>query len=459
MSDILTEARRILTLAWPVAITNLQWIVLNLIDTVLVGHTSTRELGHLSAGRAITYVAIVCSLASLQGVMVFAARADGAGEPGRAGDALRQGLLFAGLLAATALVGLWISADWLMRVAGVPDELRTGGAFYVRMMALAYPPELAFLATSYFLEGISRPRVAMAINLTTLPINAVLAWALIGGHFGLPVLGAGGAAIGTALTVSLAAAAILAYVHLMPDAAYWGVAGVAEPFTGRWRRAWREGAALRMYALAPGISAALELIGFSILIAVSTRFGAATAGAFQGAVAFQNISMAASIGLASAAGVRVGNAIGAGQVDTILRRGLIAAALALGALLCFALLYRLQATALMGMISDDPAVTASGAAMLARLAPWLPFDGLQIVFLFVLRSLGDQVRAGAISILAFFLVMGGYGWWDATHGGGPLGLVDGLIWGMVTAAVLQTGRFVNRARAVDYAGRPISPVR
>ncbi len=455
MSDRIAETRRLLALAWPIALTNLHWIGLNLIDTLLVGHASTHELGHLSAGRAITYVAIVCALASFSSVLVFASRADGAGTPARAGDAWRQGMWLGGAMALAATGGLLIGADWLMRVADVPPDLAAGGARYVRMMALAYPAQFAFVVTSYFLEGISRPRVALVINLASFPVNALLAWALIEGQGGLPAMGAAGAALGTAITVSIAGAAIIAYVHAMPDAAYWGIARVPEPFAQRWARAWTEGAALRRFAIAPGVSAALELIGFSVLIALSTRFGAATAGAFQGAIAFQNISIAVGIGLASAAGVRVGNAVGANEPHLAAERGYLAAGLALAGLLVFAIVYHFAAGALMPIISSDPAVVAGGAAMLARVGPWLPFDGVQLVFLFALRSLGDQVWAGAISIVSFFGVMGGLGWWWVHKGAGPMALIDALIWGMIVALLLQGGRFVWKTRQAGSLSIPV----
>ncbi len=449
--DLGAEAGRLLRLAWPVALTNLHWIGLNLIDTILVGHASTTGLGHLSAGRAITYVAVVCAIASMSGILVFAARADGAGEQARAGDVLRQGLLFAAAMGVVACGGLWLTSDRLMIIAGVPEPLRAGGSFYVKMMALAYPPQFLFIAASYFLEGISRPRIAMWINIASFPVNALLAWVLINGKFGLPALGAGGAALGTALAVCGAAAAILVYVHLMPDAARYGVARVAEPFARQWARAWREGAALRRFAVAPGISSALELVGFAVLIALSTRFGAATAGAFQGAVAYQNITIAASIGLASAAGVRVGNAVGADEAHEVARRGFIAAALAAIFLLAMAILFRFSAGGLVLLISSDPAVVGEGAAMLRRLAPWMPFDGVSLVFLFALRSVDDQVAAGWISIVSFFVIMGGGGWWMVHRGGGAMSLVDALNLGIVIAALLQGGRFAWKARRVASA--------
>lgn len=448
MRDLGAEVGRLMRLAWPVALTNLHWIGLNLIDTMLVGHASTTGLGHLSAGRAITYVAVVCAIASMSGILVFAARADGAGEPARAGDVLRQGLLLAAAMGVVACVILLVFADRLMIVAGVPTALRNGGAFYVRMMALAYPPQFLFIAASYFLEGISRPRIAMWINIASFPVNALLAWVLIYGKFGLPALGAGGAALGTALAVCGAAAAILVYVHVMPDAARYGVARVAEPFARRWGRAWREGAALRRFAVAPGVSSALELIGFAVLIALSTRFGAATAGAFQSAIAYQNITVAASIGLASAAGVRVGNAVGAGETHELARRGFIAAALATIFLVAMAIVFLLGAGVLVPLISSDPAVVGEGTAMLRRLAPWMPFDGISLVFLFALRSVDDQVAAGWISILSFFVIMGGGGWWLVHRGGGAMSLVDILNVSVAIAALLQGGRFAWKTRTM-----------
>ena len=49
--------------------------------------------------------------------------------------------------------------------------------------------------------------------------------------------------------------------------------------------------------------------------------------------------------------------------------------------------------------------------MLPVWAPFILFDGVQVVLVYALRSLGDQVVAGVNSIVAFFLVTGGAGWW------------------------------------------------
>ena len=97
------------------------------------------------------------------------------------------------------MLRLW--AFDLLALVGVEPALQRPGAAVVEAMALAFPAQLLLAASSYFLEGISRPRRVMTVNLCMLPVNALLAWAWVGGHLGLPALGAVGAAYATA-TVS-----------------------------------------------------------------------------------------------------------------------------------------------------------------------------------------------------------------------------------------------------------------
>ena len=63
-------------------------------------------------------------------------------------------------------------------------------------------------------------------------------------------------------------------------------------------------------------------------MALSTRLGAAAAGGFQVMLSIHNLGFALSMGFGSAAGVRVGNAVGAGERDQAWPRALIAGGLA-----------------------------------------------------------------------------------------------------------------------------------
>jgi multidrug resistance protein, MATE family len=85
-------------------------------------------------------------------------------------------------------------------------------------------------------------------------------------------------------------------------------------------------------------------------------------------------------------------------------------------------------------------VRALAASMLAIMAAFLVFDGLQYVFGSALRSLGEQIWAGVNGIIGFFIVTGGLGWLLIRWGWGPDGLAYAAGLGMLVVGLLQFGR-------------------
>jgi multidrug resistance protein, MATE family len=433
-ADTMAEAGRIMRLAWPIMLTSLNWTLIQIIDVAVVGQAGTFELGALAASRALTFITIVTGLAGLSGVLVYTARADGAGRLGETGDLLRSGIILALLLGIGALILLISWPTRLLGVIGVAEELRTPGADVLVAMAYAYPFQYTIAAASYFLEGISRPQRVMAVNLSMLPVNALLDWAWVGGHWGFPAMGAVGAALATAVVSAGGAVAILILCWILPRAEARGVRDFSAASLRRslsWlpRIAW--------FGLVPGIAAALELAGFSWLIALSTQLGVVSAAAFQAMFSLHNLVFALAMGFGSAAGVRVGNAVGTGEFSEILPRILIACGLSVLILGSLAALFALLAQMIVSPFSADPAVLVLAGSMLALMAPFMIFDGLQYVLSYALRSLGDQVAAGINGIIAFFIVTGGLGWLLVRTGWGAHGLVYAAGAGMITCALLH----------------------
>ena len=433
----MAEAGRILRLAWPIMLTSLNWTLMHLIDVVVVGQFSTAELAALAASRTLTFISIVIGFGGLSGVLVYVSRADGGGRLAETGDVLRSGLGLALLLAAATMALLIARAEPLLWLVGVADPLNAPGAAVVRAMALAYPAQFILAASSFFLEGISRPRRVMAVYLSTLPLNALLAWAWVGGHLGLPALGAVGAAYATATASSAGALLMLLLCWRLPRAE---ARGVRDWSAAALRRALAGVRGLAWFGLVPAVAAALELAGFAWLLALSTQLGAAAAGAFQVMLSIHNIAFALSMGFGSAAGVRVGNAVGAGERAEAWPRALIAGGLSTIVLAVLSVGLVVFAEAAVWPFSNDPEVLALAASMLAVIAAFLVFDGLQYVFGSALRSLGEQVWAGLSGIVGFFLVTGGLGWWLVRAGWGPDGLAYAAGMGMLVSGLMQLGR-------------------
>ncbi|MHA6718384.1 MATE family efflux transporter [Sphingomonas sp. RS6] len=439
----MSETRRILALAWPVILTSLNWTILHITDVIVVGLAGTHQVAALGASRALIYPAIVMGLGALTGVLVYTSRADGAGDLPTTGRTLHQGMLLALLLGFASALLLHAAAVPMLAAIGVDSALIDDSAAVVRVMALAFPFQLITIAGSFFLEGVSRPARVTVVNLATLPVNAVLAWMLATGSLGAPALGAVGAAIATLIASALGAAGMIVAAWTLPRAAARGVHDLSA--LGRhdhWRGTWR----LARFGVVPAIASGLELVGFAILIALSTRLGEGTAHAFQIVFSIHNVTFAVALGFGSAAGVRAGNAVGEGLAQAAAGRTMIAATLAAAATGLLALGLLLAPAQVVALFPAAPAVHLGAAAMLMLWAPFILFDGVQVVFVYALRSLGDQIVAGVNGSIAFFAITGGLGVLLVDRGLGAQGLVLASGIGMAAAALLNGGRLLVLTR-------------
>jgi MATE family multidrug resistance protein len=434
------EMRRILALAWPVVLTSLNWTILHVTDVAVVGLTGTTEAAALGASRSVTFPGIVMGLGALAGILVFVSRADGARDLRETGRVLHQGLVLALILGLTSGLALYLFAEPMLLALGVAAETAPHAAQVVRVMAAAYPFQLLIVAASFFLEGVSRPRRVAVVNISILPINALLAWAFATGQFGLPAMGAVGAAGATALASALGAVGMIAAAWTLPRGRERGVHDLRDIMG---RETLRGAGRLAAFGLVPALASGLELVGFSILIALSTQIGETTAHAFQIVFSIHNVTFAVALGLGSAAGVRVGNAVGEGVPHQAAGRAAIAAVLAAIATGLLALILLLVPHPFVGLFPATREVHAMAFAMLAIWAPFILFDGVQVVFVYALRSLGDQIAAGINGIIAFFVITGGAGVLLVDRGLGPSALVIASGLGMVAAALLNGGRLAR----------------
>lgn len=431
------EMRRILALAWPVILTSLNWTILHVTDVIVVGLVSTHEVAALGASRTLTFIGIVVALGWLTGVLVFASRADGAKDLPATGAVLRQGLVLGTSLGLVSGGLLYAFALPMLRGVGVEPGIAPDAARVVQVMAIAYPFQLLIVAASFFLEGVSRPRRVMAVNLSILPLNAVLAWVLATGQFGLPAMGAVGAASATVVATVIGAVAMVVAALTLPRARERGVRDWSDLGS---RAMWQGTGRLLAFGVVPAVASGLELAGFSILIALSTQLGEQVTHAFQIVFSVHNVTFAFALGLGSAAGVRAGNAVGEGTPAEAGPRTAIAAGLAAIVLGMLALPLILIPAWIVSGFPATAEVALLAAAMLAFWGPFILFDGVQVVFVYALRSLGDQVVAGLNGIASFFLLTGAIGLWTVHHGWGPMGLVWASGSGMVAAALLNGGR-------------------
>ena len=184
--------------------------------------------------------------------------------------------------------------------------MASGAASALAMHALGLPAMMLFLATTFFLEGISKPSPGMAVALSANIANVGLNWLLIEGHMGAPEMGASGAALATAITRWIMLAVILVYVFRMPSARHFGVLDYFRIEPEAARKSFRLGAPL-------GATTGFEVAAFSLVATFAGQLGEVAMAGYQAAMNVVALIFMLSLGLAVATAVRVANAVGRGD--------------------------------------------------------------------------------------------------------------------------------------------------
>ena len=430
---------RTIVLALPVTVARAGLVLMLSVDSMLAGRAGGNELAYMGISMVPQLIMLTTGVGLLVGTLVLAAQARGAGRPDECGRIWRLALLFAGVLGLAFAVLQW-HGDFLLRLFGEDEEIARGGGEVLRMWALGTPGFMLYMATSSFMEGISRPRAAMFIVIAANVMNYGLGRALVFGHLGLPTMDAAGAALATSITLWLMFLALSIHALLMRDARQLGVWA---PLAGHVHLVGK----MLLLGLPVALSVVFETGAFSGAAVMAGWLGATQLAAYQLSNNVISFLYMISLGLATAAAVRVGNASGSGDHSGVARAGWIAVGLAFFVMLAIGLAIALFRLDVVALYTADPDVTAAAAPALGLLCFLVIFDSTQAVLMGALRGAGDVLVPTAMYAVAF----GGCAiplcyYFGYRQNGSTTGLVASLIAGLVVAALLLALRFVIIAR-------------
>jgi MATE family multidrug resistance protein len=280
-------------------------------------------------------------------------------------------------------------------------------------------------------------------------VNAFGNWVLIWGHFGVPALGINGSAWAT----------VGARVYM---AAFLGVA-IAREHRKRGRGHTRipfvfEAARVRRL-LALGLPAAsqvtLEVGVFAAVSALAGTLDPVSLGAHQIALNIAALSFMVPLGLSSAAAVRVGHAVGAGDRHRAVQAGWTA--FAVGALITgvVGLSFIVAPMPMLRAFTNDPQLLSIGVRLLAIAAAFQLFDGTQAVATGVLRGVGDTRTPMVMNVIGHWVLGFPVGWALCfRYGWGVIGLWVGLSIGLTFVAVVLTLAWHWKSR---HLALPVTP--
>jgi MATE family multidrug resistance protein len=268
-------------------------------------------------------------------------------------------------------------------------------------------------------------------------VNVVLNYAWIYGNFGFPPMGVIGSAWATTASRWLMAAALLVLGWSTLKRYLAERAPNLLDLVPLWRM-------LRL-GLPIGTQMMLEGGAFNIMALLMGWLGVVQVAAHQIALNLASLTFMVPLGVASAAAVIVGHAVGRGDPEGVRRSTVASLGVGAGFMLCTGVLFIAAPELLARLYTPDMAVIALAALLLPIAGVFQVFDGLQVVAIGLLRGLGDTRTPMIVNVVGFWCIgMPVSLWLGFGLDYGAVGLWWGLVVGLVIVAVFLIVRVRRR---------------
>lgn len=443
LARLLREMRVSFLLALPLVLSQVSSMAMNIVDTVLAGRHGPVTLAAVGVGSAVWSVVILVSIGVLMAVPPTVSQLNGAGRRAEIGPVFRQALWLA-LALGLALVFVVRAGAVALAPLGITAEARPEAVAFLRAISWGAPGLALFFCLRNLSEGVAWTLPSMVFGLAGLALLVPLGWGLM---FGAG-LGAAGLGYAVAIVLWCQSLGMATYLWRAPRFADLGLFERFDP------PRWPPIRGLLRLGLPMGVSVFMEGSLFVATALLVGTLGTTPMAAHQVAILMASLCFMVPLGVAMATTVRVGHAVGAGDLSGVRWAAGAGYALAMVAQTLSAVLLVAAGTWLAGLFTTDPAVIALASLLMAYAAVFQYPDGLQAMSAGALRGLKDTRVPMVITVLAYWgvgLPLGA--WLGLARGQGAPGLWTGLIFGLAVAATLLGWRFWRMAH------RPLPAVR
>jgi MATE family multidrug resistance protein len=398
--EISQEFRPMLRLAAPLALTELGWLAMSFVDTVMVGRLpdSAAAIGAVSVGSTLFYAIGIFGSGTMLGMDTLVAQAYGARRLEECHRAMWNSLYFAGMISPLLMAGVLATIPLFPRFGLTPDVVAHTVPFLKALVWSTLPLVLYFGLRRYLQAmHIVKPVVfaLVSANLVNLAGN----WVLVYGHLGFRARGVPGSGWSTCISrIYMVAVLALAAVYYdrKRQSGLWAASRRLE-----W---WRIRQLLRL-GLPAALQLLLEISAFATATILIGKLGAVPLAGHQIALNVASFTYMVPLGISSAAAIRVAHAVGAGDAHGAARAGWMALLFGAGFMSCAGLTLFLFARPIARIYSPELAVVSSGATLLVVAAVFQLFDGLQVVATGALRGVGNT-RVPMLVNLAGYWALG-----------------------------------------------------
>lgn len=442
--DWKTFLKQVAVLAIPVAMQNLLTTTGSMVDTMMIASLGENYVGAVGLCAQFTSLLFSCYWGFVGGGMLFFSQYWGARDDD--GIDRSYGMTLTCMLTIGSIFTVLALAfpEFVMRVYTDKESLQIIGVEYLRVVGLAYIPQVLSVAMSSLLRSTERVKIPLFASIVSVCTNIFLNWVFIFGNLGVPAMGVRGAAIATACAGAVNALMICVLAKIQ---------GYPYIFHIRKHFKWNTEKAKEYFTKCFPIICNELLIGVGNM-AFNMVLGRQAEEAIDALAVFRTIEglvIGFFAGFSSAASVLVGTSVGAGELDRAYERAKRIIYLCQGSILALGgVLVALHDPILHVMgLSGQSYEYGTGLIIIycvtavIRMGNWAQND--------TYRSAGDAVTGTVLEITFMYLMLI------------PLTCLAGLVWKLPFFAVFICTYIDEPIRYIlmqihMYSGKWIRPV-
>ena len=191
--------QNILKLTWPIFIELVLQMLVGNADQIMVGWYDSDSVGAIGNANQITNLMLIVFSVICTAAMILIAQHIGANALSELGETYTVSLLANAIFGAVIMVILFLLCQPIYHLMGVNEKIFKATCDYTRIISVGMLLQAIYLTFSAFFRSNQMMKesmiISVGVNLLNIAGNAVF----INGAFGLPAMGAAGAALALSL--------------------------------------------------------------------------------------------------------------------------------------------------------------------------------------------------------------------------------------------------------------------
>ncbi|AGF46967.1 MATE family multidrug resistance protein [Candidatus Kinetoplastibacterium desouzaii TCC079E] len=395
--------KNILNQSWPILISQIAGISYGLLDTIMSGHTSKKDLAVVALSTSIYITIFVSLLGVINSLIPIIANNYGRKNFHEVGRYWSQGVWLSIALSIFGSILLYYPNVWFVFFKNMENEIYERVSIYLKILIFALPASLIFRTIYNLCAALSKSRMMVIVSILSIIFKAFLNLILIFGYKLIPAMGATGAAISTTI-VSWITLSTGFYI-IKKDKFY-------KKFKlSIYKPQWHKIKELLKIGLPMGGSYLVEVLTFTSMAILIANEGLIAIGGHQIIANIAGVCYIFPISLGIATSSITAQAIGSGDYITAKKSGSIGLWITIILSFIVAIIIYSNTNYIMNIYTNDEAIKYTIYNLMILLPFFHIVDSIQCFNSYLLRAYKISTLPFITQTIALGVIGLGGGWW------------------------------------------------